>query len=127
MFQTEQNNSFFSITECGPLVDPEDGSVSTTGVVFESEATYSCNTGFYLKGTDTAVCTADREWSPEPPTCKRNSKYCLCIDFLVKNHLNVLELLRVLTDQGPVVQSIVSLKTLIGRFVYCFSINFVSR
>jgi len=31
----------------------------------------SCDSGFYLNGTDVAMCLETGEWFPEPPHCHR--------------------------------------------------------
>ena len=61
--------SFF--TDCGGLVDPNNGNVDTTsGTEYQDTATYSCNTGYDLIGATTRTCQADSLWSPPtPPTC----------------------------------------------------------
>ena len=63
--------------DCGPLDPPMDGSVTLTGTVFGSVATYSCNDGFRLEGEETRECQANSLWSGRAPTCTR--KYCIGI------------------------------------------------
>ena len=70
---------FPTAVDCGPLDPPMDGSVTLTGTVFGSVATYSCNDGFGLEGEETRECQANSQWSGEAPTCVR--KYCIGILF----------------------------------------------
>ena len=58
---------------CGPLSDSEYGSVEITGTFPGSIATYACNKGFQLIGSDTRECRPSGEWSGEAPICKRKS------------------------------------------------------
>ena len=58
---------------CGPLSDPEYGSVEITGTLPGSIATYACNKGFELIGSDTRECQPSGEWSGEAPICKRKT------------------------------------------------------
>ncbi len=59
--------------DCMNLLNPRDGSVSLTGTIFTSVATYSCNDGFSLNGRVTRMCQADGTWSEDAPTCERES------------------------------------------------------
>lgn len=62
--------------DCGDLDDPENGEVSLTGTTFGSNATYSCNDGYFLEGESSRVCQSDGNWSGEAPTCERKSYFC---------------------------------------------------
>ena len=42
----------------------------TFSTEFNSEATYTCDTGFDLLGNNTRTCQADRRWSGEEPLCE---------------------------------------------------------
>ncbi len=56
--------------DCGSLDDPTDGAVNTSsGTTFMMNATYSCDFGYNLNGTNTRTCQADRMWSGSDPTC----------------------------------------------------------
>lgn len=55
--------------DCGMLDPPDDGSVDAAVTTFESEATYSCDTGFTLAGEPTRTCQADGTWSGDAPIC----------------------------------------------------------
>ena len=56
--------------DCSDLTDPTDGAVNTSsGTTFNMNATYSCNTGYNLNGTNARTCQADRMWSGNEPAC----------------------------------------------------------
>ncbi|XP_064386496.1 sushi, von Willebrand factor type A, EGF and pentraxin domain-containing protein 1-like isoform X2 [Halichondria panicea] len=59
-----------SPVDCGSLDAPSNGTVKTSsGTTFMMTATYTCNTGYNIVGSDTRTCRADRIWTPEVPTC----------------------------------------------------------
>ena len=56
--------------DCGSLDDPTNGAVNTSsGTTFMMNATYTCNTGYNLNGTNTRTCQATGDWSGSKPTC----------------------------------------------------------
>ena len=57
--------------DCGPLDAPNDGSVSISGTIVGSTATYTCNDGFRLQGQSTRTCQTNGEWSGSAPICQR--------------------------------------------------------
>ncbi len=63
------------VIECQEvLVDPENGAVAFNSITFQSEAMYSCNTGYDLEGSSTAVCQSNAMWSNGPPFCDSKSR-----------------------------------------------------
>ena len=55
--------------ECGSLTDPDNGQVNTlSGTTFESTATYTCDTGYALSGSQSRSCGADGNWTSTEPT-----------------------------------------------------------
>ena len=60
---------------CPMLTDPADGQVVWTGLTPDSTATYTCDEGFELNGTQTRTCQSDGTWSGDPPTCERMYKH----------------------------------------------------
>ena len=54
------------------MSDPENGAVSITGTGVGDIATYTCNDGFELSGSDTRACESNGEWSGSAPTCEGN-------------------------------------------------------
>ena len=70
--------------DCGDLTDPTDGAVNTSsGTTFNMNATYSCNTGYNLNGTNTRTCQADRMWSGSDPTCDSTLSSLLVYSVLI--------------------------------------------
>ena len=59
--------------DCSLLSDSEYGSVEITGTFPGSIATYACNKGFQLIGSDTRECRPSGEWSGQAPICKRKT------------------------------------------------------
>ncbi len=55
--------------QCGTLSDPVNGRVSLSGTNFDSEATYTCISGFLLAGVEIRRCSADSTWSASAPVC----------------------------------------------------------
>ena len=71
---------YFCTALCPDPVDPVNGMVTFSGNSVDNNATYSCNMGFELVGSSTAMCTQvdtnSVEFSPVPPVCRRK----LCIN-----------------------------------------------
>ena len=61
---------FILAVQCPPLSDPENGAVSITGTGVGDTATYTCNNGYEISGSDTRICRLNGEWSGSPPTCE---------------------------------------------------------
>ena len=61
---------FFTVVDCGALINPANGLVSHSGTTFGQAATYSCNTGYNLVGNNTRTCQATRMWTGSVPTCQ---------------------------------------------------------
>ena len=57
------------VIDCGTLGDPANGEVSLSGTIFNSVATYSCNTGYNLTGHGIRACLHTGFWSGSEPTC----------------------------------------------------------
>ena len=63
----------FSSAVCPDLEDPANGKVMMTGNSDGDTATYSCDPGYELVGTETVICYSDgqwRQWSDPPPVCQ---------------------------------------------------------
>ncbi len=63
-----------TVVDCGPLNNPDNGEVTTSGFKYLNLAVYSCTTsGYILIPSDSSVrvCGADGEWTINPPTCER--------------------------------------------------------
>ena len=63
--------TFTAAVNCRPLTDPDNGLVDTPyGTTFRSTATYTCNTGYALSGSQTRSCGADGNWTSSEPFCE---------------------------------------------------------
>ena len=51
-----------TVPACPPLFPPENGAVVFPGSNVEDVATYSCDEGFSLIGSNTRICGANGEW-----------------------------------------------------------------
>ncbi|KAH3700409.1 hypothetical protein DPMN_075385 [Dreissena polymorpha] len=58
------------LRDCGRLAAPSHGSVTLTGTVFGSVATYTCNTGYYVSGIINRVCTENGTWGGAETSCR---------------------------------------------------------
>jgi len=58
-----------SIVTCPPLSPASPLRVSAINITYNSVATYFCETGHSLTGSDTSTCQADGSWSGSEPTC----------------------------------------------------------
>ena len=61
------------VVDCGALADPVNGIVTESDTVFNSSATYSCNTGYSLMGDAIRICLSSGLWSGSGPTCECES------------------------------------------------------
>ena len=66
---------YYAITiaavDCGPLTNPDNGQVDTPyGTTFRSTATYTCDTGYALSGSQSRSCGADGNWTSSEPFCE---------------------------------------------------------
>ena len=61
---------FSAAVDCGPLDDPENGTVFIFGTTFGFPAFYSCFTGYVLVGASVRICLASGNWSGSAPTCE---------------------------------------------------------
>ncbi len=56
---------------CDSLTAPDHGDVSTTNSsLYPSIASYACDPGYTLTGSDTRTCGTDGSWSGSAPTCE---------------------------------------------------------
>ena len=62
-------NEYTIDINCGALGDPANGEVSLSSTIFNSTATYSCNTGYTLTGDGTRTCLETGLWSGSEPMC----------------------------------------------------------
>ena len=68
-------SNIFHLADCTDLNDPDFGSVSVTGLILGSVATYMCNPGYTLVGNMTRNCVqvdnSIADWSDKAPICER--------------------------------------------------------
>ena len=58
------------IVRCGGLSDPSNGRVSISTDTPGGIATYTCNSGYALVGTERRSCQNNGQWSGRAPTCR---------------------------------------------------------
>ena len=72
-----------AVVVCPALVDPENGQVELSDMIFGSTATYSCDRGYNLNGSMSRVCVGDGQWSGDDALCQSKRKFhhwlCTCI------------------------------------------------
>ena len=57
--------------DCGSLTNPNNGLVDTSsGTTFESTATYTCDIGYTLSGSQSRTCGAEGLWTFSEPICQ---------------------------------------------------------
>ena len=61
--------ALYSHPECEALSDPDNGHVTLTGTSLNSQATYTCNSGYELNGPMTRACQTNG-WSGNDTTCE---------------------------------------------------------
>ncbi|XP_070554202.1 uncharacterized protein [Ptychodera flava] len=59
-----------TVTECPFLETPNDGSMNSTGNVYQSVARFLCNDGYNLHGSSVRTCTADGSWDGQSVSCE---------------------------------------------------------
>ncbi len=63
--------------DCGPLTIAN-GAVDTSfGTTFMMTATYTCNTGYNIVGSESRTCGTSGVWSSTAPTCESMLSQCL--------------------------------------------------
>lgn len=67
--------------QCSDLQDPVDGNVELTSNGTVTMATYSCDLGASLNGTETRTCSADGSWSGGTPNCGMDDLWTFYISF----------------------------------------------
>lgn len=56
---------------CPDLKNPLHGTVDYKNTLYNSVATYACEKGYLLQGNDSRVCTSDKIWTGQEPTCDK--------------------------------------------------------
>ena len=57
-------------TLCDNVTTPDNGSVVVSGYSESSTATFSCDEGYSLNGSEILHCGSDGQWSQDEPTCE---------------------------------------------------------
>ena len=93
------SNLPLTVVDCGTLTNPVNGQVNyTAGTTFGQDATYSCNTGYILVGSNARLCQATELWSGSPPICQ--SMFIIpCMHTVVEILLTSLCLIRMKVTQ----------------------------
>ena len=68
------------LADCGDLMNVANGEVDFTTTYDGSVATYSCNEGYVLCGSENRTCLLNGSWSGSPPECI--SKLCCTLALL---------------------------------------------
>ena len=56
--------------DCGGLFNPTNGAVAAPSATTEGQnATYTCNSGYVMFGSETRTCEASGSWNGTAPTC----------------------------------------------------------
>lgn len=55
---------------CPDLPDPTNGAVSVPSYSVGGIASYECNAGYGLDGSQSRTCESDQTWSGVQPTCE---------------------------------------------------------
>ena len=63
--------SYFLTDGCDALDNLNGGSVSMTTDGSETQAIFSCGTGYSMNGGSVLTCRSDGSWDVSPPSCSR--------------------------------------------------------
>ena len=60
---------FYEVVDCGDIMELSNGKVVTSnGTTFNSTATFTCDSGYTLSGSQTRRCGADGNWIFQNPS-----------------------------------------------------------
>jgi len=61
---------YLTLSDCGGVTKPVFGQVSVVSQTsYGHNATFSCNTGYSLQGSEIRACGSNGQWSGTQPTC----------------------------------------------------------
>ena len=66
--------------DCRALPEVQNGRTETSGTVFQSVASYFCDSGYYIDGPMNRTCESNATWSGDEPVCKGSTALCLLSD-----------------------------------------------
>ena len=64
-------HSMIAAINCGSPSEPDNGAVTFTSTTFQSQATFTCDSGYSLEGSSSRTCQSDGTWSGQAPVCNR--------------------------------------------------------
>lgn len=67
--QLEIQLNLISVVTCGFPPRPKNGSFIGNETTFQSSLRFECDEGFDLEGSETRMCTSDKNWSGKEVTC----------------------------------------------------------
>jgi len=56
--------------DCGPLLQPQNGTLLGSSTVFPNVVTFRCDEGFLLRGSTSRTCQANGTWNGVGTTCE---------------------------------------------------------
>ena len=75
----QHKKCFIFSEECPNLSPPANGKKIGSARVEGSDVTFTCNDGFFMKGSPTTTCGSDGQWSGNAPTCSGELPFSLDI------------------------------------------------
>ena len=72
-----ETNCFYEDINCGNITEIKNGNYAVDGFGLGSNVTYTCNEGFAISGSSSAICQANGTWSRKAPICQK--KYAFAI------------------------------------------------
>ena len=60
-----------TVVTCPSLSPPSNGQVQLQSLQYQSDASYTCNEGYFQEGEPVRTCLASGLWSGEEPSCER--------------------------------------------------------
>ena len=66
------------VVDCGFPTRPRNGSYIGNTTTFQSLLRFKCDEGFELQGSETRMCTSDKNWSGKDVTCRGKFNAVMC-------------------------------------------------
>ena len=74
-----ETNCFYEDINCGNITEIKNGNYAVDGFSLGSNVTYTCNEGFAISGSSSAICQANGTWSRKAPICQKNYTFAIGI------------------------------------------------